>query len=76
MPRRKTNVTLDLPPEFTALCKRDNVPPEVVLRGFIADLCELLDQTHGYQLHGSSECQHAQAYYDRVGYSWWYAPRG
>ena len=38
---RKTKskpITLALPDEFIALCASDGVAPELVLRGFIADL--------------------------------------
>lgn len=38
-PRVRRNVTLKLPDEFIARCRRDGVAPEVVMRGFIADLC-------------------------------------
>ena len=75
MPRKSNRITLDLPPEFVALCRQDNVPPEVVLRGFIADLCALLDHAHGYQLNGSSECDKARDYYERVGYPWLFKPQ-
>jgi hypothetical protein len=36
-----TTITLELPPEFLALCEADEVAPETVLRGFIADLCAI-----------------------------------
>lgn len=53
---RKTkskSVTLALPEEFIALCASDGVAPELVLRGFIADLSEIMDwasdpRTDGY----------------------------
>jgi hypothetical protein len=35
------SITLDLPAEFLELCKQDNVFPDTVLRGFIADLCAI-----------------------------------
>ena len=63
MPRTKTRITLQL-------------PPEVVLRGFIADLCVLRDHEHGYQHHGSSECDKAREYYERVGHPWLHKPVG
>jgi hypothetical protein len=77
MPRIKHRITLDLPPEFIALCKRDNVPPEVILRGFIADLCEITSwvnspRADGYSSNGSDERHYAMAYYERVGYPWLY----
>ena len=75
MPRRKNRITLELPPEFIALCKADNVSPEVVLRGFIADLCEIISwhsapRTDGYSSNGSDERRYAMEYYERVGWPW------
>jgi hypothetical protein len=66
-------LTLDLPPEFLALCARDRVTPEVVLRGFIADLCSIHNyvahpRADGYSSNGSDERDMAYAYYERVGY--------
>jgi hypothetical protein len=68
-------VTLDLPLEFMALCARDSVPPETILRGFIADLCGIISwardpREDGYSSNGSDERDMAEAYYDRCGYSW------
>ena len=76
MPRKNNRITLELPPEFIALCKADNVPPEVVLRGFIADLAEIMNwtdspRTDGYSSNGSDERRMAREYYERVGYPWW-----
>lgn len=46
MPRKSKStlntITLALPDEFLALCASDGVAPELVLRGFIADLCQLM----------------------------------
>ncbi len=75
--KNKTKLTLELPPEFIELCESDGVMPETVLRGFIADLCELISwQAHpradGYNSNGSDERQYAQAYYHRVGYPYWH----
>lgn len=75
MPRQTKRITLVLPPEFIALCRHDNVPPERVLRGFIADLCELVSwaanpRTDGYASNGSDERLYARQYYERVGYPW------
>lgn len=72
-------LTLSLPPEFIALCQRDGVPPELVLRGFIADLCEIMNwaadpRTDGYSSNGSDERRMAGEYYERVGYPWWNKP--
>ena len=68
-----TRVTIDLPPEFVALCQEDDVAPETVLRGFIADLCEIYNyasdpRDDGYQTNGSDERMLARQYYNRVGY--------
>ena len=76
MPRKNNRITLELPPEFIALCKVDNVPPEVVLRGFIADLAEIMNwasapRADGYSSNGSDERRMAREYYERVGYPWW-----
>jgi len=79
MPRKNNRITLDLPPEFVALCKADNVPPEVLLRGFIADLCEIMNwadnpRTDGYSSNGSDERRYVMEYYERVGYPWLFKP--
>ena len=76
MARRKNRITLDLPPEFVSLCAGDGVAPEVVLRGFIADLAEIMSwadapRTDGYSSNGSDERRYAMEYYERVGYPWW-----
>jgi len=79
MPRKKNRLTLDLPPEFIDLCKADNVPPETVLRGFIADLAGIMNwaanpRTDGYSSNGSDERRLAEEYYERAGYPWLYKP--
>jgi hypothetical protein len=66
-------ITLELPAEFLELCEADSVEPERVLRGFIADLCEIRSyasepRKDGYQSNGSDERMMARAYYERVGY--------
>lgn len=68
-------VRIGLPEEFLELCCRDNVKPEVVLYGFIADLCGLMNyidnpRADGLSSNGSDERDKAEAYYDRCGYSW------
>lgn len=62
----KRKVTLQLPNEFVSICEYHKVKPETVLRGFIADLCEL--RTDEYSTNGSDERLMARAYYNRVGY--------
>lgn len=74
--KRKNRVTIDLPPEFVALCAADGVEPETVLRGFIADLAGIMNwqsapRADGYSSNGSDERMMAQAYYERVGYPYW-----
>ena len=76
---RQHRVTLTLPDEFVALCGRDGIEPDFVLRGFIADLCGLVSwasgpRTDGYSSNGSDEREIAQRYYERVGYPWWNKP--
>ncbi|HEU0204303.1 MAG TPA: hypothetical protein VFR86_28155 [Burkholderiaceae bacterium] len=75
MPRKKTRITIKLPPEFIDLCAADGVEPEEVLRGFIADLAEIINwadnpRADGYSSNGSDEREYASAYYERVGYPW------
>ena len=76
MARRKNRITLELPPEFIALCEADGIAPAVVLRGFIADLAEIVNwldnpRADGYSSNGSDERRMAREYYERVGYPWW-----
>lgn len=73
----KNRITLDLPAEFVELCKADDVTPEIVLRGFIADLAGIMNwvanpRADGYSSNGSDERMMAQAYYERVGYPYWH----
>ncbi|MCK6432442.1 MAG: hypothetical protein HUU30_20135 [Burkholderiaceae bacterium] len=83
MPRKNHHIgkriTIELPPEFIELCRQDNVAPELVLRGFIADLCEIVSwcdapRTDGYASNGSDERRMAREYYERVGYPWLFKP--
>ena len=60
------HITLQLPAEFIALCAGHGVEPDRVLRGFIADLCEL--RAGEYTTNGSDERRLAEEYYERVGY--------
>lgn len=68
-------LVIDAPAEFIELCKRDGVEPSTVLRGFIADLCGIMNwqsdpREDGYSSNGSDERDMAEAYYERCGYSW------
>lgn len=70
---RSKNLTIDLPPEFLERCKRDKVKPEVVLKGFIADLCGIMNycsnpRADGYCSNGSDERDKANEYYSRCGH--------
>ena len=74
--RRTNKLTLQLPPEFIALCEQDGVTPELVLTGFIADLCQIMNwqsepREDGYSSNGSDERRMALDYYCRVGYPYW-----
>lgn len=73
---RKHKLTLELPAEFVELCETDGVTPEIVLRGFIADLAGIMNwqaspRQDGYSSNGSDERMMARAYYERVGYPYW-----
>jgi len=72
----KNTLTIQLPEEFIALCKRDDVTPELVLKGFIADLTGIMNWANnpredGYSSNGSDERMMAREYYRRVGYPYW-----
>jgi hypothetical protein len=73
---RKHKLTLDLPSEFVELCEADGVTPEIVIRGFIAEVAGIMNwqasrRQDGYSSNGSDERDMAQAYYERVGYPYW-----
>lgn len=74
--KRKNKLTIELPEEFIELCEADGVTPEIVLRGFIADVSGIVSwaanpRTDGYNSNGSDERSMAQEYYERVGYPYW-----
>ena len=64
-------VTLMLPAEFAALCRADQVEPGTVLRGFVADLCQLAYADAGYLCNGAWAHELARRYYEQVGYAGW-----
>ena len=75
--KRKTKLTIELPIEFIELCAGDGVTPELVLKGFIADVAGIMNwqadpRTDGYGSNGSDERDMAQEYYGRVGYPYWH----
>jgi len=72
---RRPKIVIELPQEFIALCADHKVRPETVLRGFIADLCGIVNwasnqREDGYGSNGSDERAMAYAYYERCGYPW------
>lgn len=74
--KRKNRLIIELPEEFIHRCQGDGVTPEIVLRGFIADLCGIINwhaspREDGYGSNGSDERSMAQDYYERVGYPYW-----
>ena len=69
-------IVIDLPDEFIELCEADGIEPKTVLRGFIADLAEIMNwasnpRADGYSSNGSDERRMAREYYERVGYPYW-----
>ncbi|OQX47689.1 MAG: hypothetical protein B0D85_00770, partial [Candidatus Sedimenticola endophacoides] len=60
-------IIIDLPEEFIELCEADGVEPKIVLRGFIADLAEIMNwarnpREDGYSSNGSDERRMAREY--------------
>jgi len=61
-----TVMTLELPEEFLDLCEDVKTSPATILRGFIADLCNL--RSGEYNTNGSDERDLAEQYFARCGY--------
>ena len=66
-----TPLTLPIPLEFAALCDQFNMSPEVVLRGFIADVAGLMNylncpRADRYSANGSDERMLADQYMERA----------
>lgn len=62
---------LDIPFELMELCEASGVQPEALLRGFIADLCDLSNsrdrpREDGYDSNGSDERMLAQDWFARA----------
>ncbi len=77
MRRRKRKITLTLPDEFLDLCESDLTEPERVLRGFIADVSDIVSwssspRADGYNSNGSDQNSLALAYYLCVDHRSWY----
>jgi hypothetical protein len=70
--RRDTeSLSLELPREFLEFCATRGITPERVLRGFIADLCTLMDffvcpREDRYCSNGSDERRLASEYFKRT----------
>ena len=67
-------IRLDIPREFLELCAAHKLTPATVLRGYIADLCELQNwvrcpREDEYCSNGSDERSMAQAHFYRA-YGW------
>jgi hypothetical protein len=76
--QRPVRVTLTLPEEFVILCANHHTSPEIVLRGFIADVSGIINwaanpRADGYSSNGSDERDLAFAYFDRCGYGYFEA---
>lgn len=64
-------LTLRVPPEFLRECRRVQMKPEDVLRGFIADVSDISNYVNrpradGYSSNGSDEREMASAWLDRA----------
>jgi hypothetical protein len=67
-------LVIDIPREFIDLCEKSKLHPKTVLRGFIADLCQLMNWAYcpredDYSSNGSDERRMAQLYFERA-YGW------
>lgn len=77
--RRDTEpLTLELPREYLTFCADCGLSPATVLRGFIADLCNLFNWTDcpredDYSNNGSDERAMAKQYFRRA-YGWVFDP--
>lgn len=69
------SVELRVPPEFVQLCAERGLAPELVLRGFIADVCRLQSyvvnpREDGFSSNGSDERMLAEQWFDRAYPDW------
>jgi hypothetical protein len=67
-------LVINIPREFIDLCEKARLHPKTVVRGFIADLCELMNWAYcpredDYSSNGSDERRMAQLYFERA-YGW------
>lgn len=66
-----TPLSIEIPRELVDLCLQSGVLPTELLRGFIADLCELMNycarpREDGYCSNGSDERLYARRYFERA----------
>jgi hypothetical protein len=71
IPDRTTSIQVPIPPEFEELCKEVGLSPLEVLRGFIADVCGILNyaatpRADGFSSNGSDERDMAAEYFERA----------
>lgn len=71
-------LSLDLPDEFLLLCEQYGLTPDQALRGFIADVCGIVNYVNnpdcpprmdGYNSNGSDERDMADSYFKRAHWS-------
>ena len=75
IPDQTIELTLRIPPEFVALCASRKMTPHDVLRGFIADLCELRNlvanpREDQFSSNGSDERMLAEQWFERAYPDW------
>jgi hypothetical protein len=70
----KTTLTLELPPEYLALCERDKLHRKEIILSFIADLCAIVPwrgapRGDQYCSTGDEGRELAWEYYEAVGFA-------
>jgi hypothetical protein len=71
LPRNSQMSEVEIPSEFSELCNEVGLEPVDVLRGFIADLCNLQNmesnpREDGFSSNGSDERDMAESYFERT----------
>jgi hypothetical protein len=71
IPDQTIPLTIQIPPEFVALCSVRGMTAPEVLRGFIADVCNLKNYVENpradeYSSNGSDERMYAQQWFGRA----------
>lgn len=75
IPDETESLAIQIPPEFVQMCAGRALDPELVLRGFIADLCRLQSyvvnpREDGFSSNGSDERMMAEQWFDRAYPDW------